>query len=276
MCRSVILAVVAASFVCCVLAEADPPTNITTTKAPSPSSTDAPPAPKPNVTKCANTPEMIERRKLLLNCFNTTVQVHLGLNDTMMDKNCTNTTVFAQKLEIYFTDLYKTCNATLNFNTTYFMKLVEYSLNNNSFKTFYENITCFKSVETNVSNECVKGKLGFFNITKTEKHTKWYQKGELMYDVNTCGNSKLVRDCVALKLQQCPHTTTDYVGKLFEYTRSLGNCSQYKDTDNIPSSKGNGTAAASTWLTKPVIITLSIGAVVVGGAIITVAIIKNK
>ncbi|KAJ8731815.1 hypothetical protein PYW08_014545 [Mythimna loreyi] len=273
MCRFVVLAVIVASLVSCVPAETESPAaKITTT----PNPTNSPSTNSPTRKTCNYTdnPAVKNRRKELMICFKSIVEHRFNRTATLQNSKCTNVTVLVQKLTDYFDDVYKNCGINGTLDYTKFAKLVEFSLGNDLFKTFYKNIDCIKGLESHISNTCVKGKLGYYNITKPENHISWFLKGKLVYDNNTCKNSKKVVDCVAKDLHQCSNTTSAYVMSLFEYARELGNCSQYKETEPIPSPEGNG--STDTWLTTPVIIVLSIGGAVVVGAIITIIVIKTK
>ncbi|XP_022816387.1 uncharacterized protein LOC111349495 [Spodoptera litura] len=172
--------------------------------------------PAKNYTICLNSTEVLKKSNATNTCFKNIVNKHL---DSSYAGDCT-----IPKLEEDINAHRNALNATcgLNFlrlNVTNLMKYIEFSLSNQTFKEFYGDVNCVKTLEKNIT-ACVKDNVGYTTISKERKHSGWYKKMDLAYAQRNCENSNRVKECVLNVLSTCKPSTSKYISSLFDYAHS--------------------------------------------------------
>ncbi|KAF9820802.1 hypothetical protein SFRURICE_019334 [Spodoptera frugiperda] len=115
------------------------------------------------------------------------------------------------------------------------MKYIEFSLSNQTFKEFYGDLNCVKTLEKNIT-ACVVHNVRHININEKRKHSYWFQKMDLAYAKRNCDKNTMIKECVLKVLSTCKPSTSKYVSSLFDLAHSQ--CSNFKNS-------GSNAAAAT-------------------------------
>ncbi|XP_050557065.1 uncharacterized protein LOC118282303 [Spodoptera frugiperda] len=221
--------------------------------------------PPNNYTACSNSTEIKEKNNEIKTCFKNIVNKHL---DSAYHEDCTIPKL-EQNIKAHWTALNATCGQNfLYINTTTFMKYIEFSLSNQTFKEFYGDLNCVKTLEKNIT-ACVVHNVRHININERRKHSYWFQKMDLAYAKRNCDKNTMIKECVLKVLSTCKPSTSKYVSSLFDLAHSQ--CSNFK---NLGSNAAAATPPSSH--TTLIIISSLVGVVllIIAGVLIWIKIKK--
>ncbi|XP_026740195.1 uncharacterized protein LOC113502734 [Trichoplusia ni] len=225
-----ILIVVLLSFLSCVFATTPIPTPPTATS----NSTSY------NETSghCRETnPDVNRTRSLAQNCFKSIVYDYLRLINPI--QICSDVNDMEINLKKHIETVKSKCHHALRTNPTIILELLRLSFKDDKFEEVYSDVKCIDDRKPAIT-KCIKDTVGskvIASLNKTQKHSSWIDKSQLLPSNWSCDKADEIKTCVARTLNECKPTTRQFVESLFNISKSScpklnGSASATTNSDN--------------------------------------------